>query len=180
MKSFIVFAVLFSCFTANAQKTFTTSTGSVFTQVYKSKFGAKDFAWKDPSGKVWSDTVWDSSVSVYGLYGNEALEPDKGDMVVKTPATEACKKIGGKLPTAQEFAKLLSYFDSVAGPTLSEKGRMDFFTLFPDAGGRIYWTASINTKVANRTFLFNGHFGYVDYSGDIPNRDLKAFVRCIN
>jgi hypothetical protein len=124
-------------------KTYTTSVGAVFTQVQgPASFG---LAWKDPSGLIWS--------AYQGDYANNQLKPDQNNVVVDSPATEACAKIGGSLPTTSQYQKFASYFDSSDfDEFLSDQGRTDLYTIFPDnipaspGSARWFWSSSVTSN----------------------------------
>jgi len=173
-------AIVFSltlCATVNgwANTTYTTSTGAVFTQVQGP--GSFGVGWKDPNGLIWS--------AYQGDYNNIVANPDQNYGTANTPATEACVKIGGLLPTRNDYVNLLSYFDryfSTSGMLLTEQGRTDLYALFPEMSGRDFWTSSgwNNSYCAER---FNGVYGYVTGgSGDPDNiayRSLKLGIKCV-
>lgn len=120
---------------ADETNTYTTSKGAVFTKVQgPGNFGQ---AWKDPSGTIWS--------SYQGDYADNAIKPDQNGVVVDSPATEACAKIGGTLPTVQQYENLTSYFDiDSSTDSLTSQGIKDLQTIFPYMqGGRFFWSQSV-------------------------------------
>lgn len=133
--------------------TYKTSTSAVFTQVQgPGTFGK---AWQDPSGAIWS--------SYQGEYTNDAIQPDQNSVVVDSPATEACAKIGGALPTAQQYSQLASYFEMDQG-YLTIQGRKDIFAIFPDMAdsqGKIrgFWTSTVSPSDAGVAYVFSGYSG---------------------
>ncbi|MNL23111.1 hypothetical protein D3C87_1444800 [compost metagenome] len=122
------------------------------------KFGS---GWQDPSGTIWS--------GFQGLASNEALVSDKNAAVTKSPATEICKKIGGTLPTKEDYLRLFSYFDSELfrnfWPTFTDQGRKDLYLIFPDMNRvQFFWTASLRTECPYYAFLFPTWSGDVERS----------------
>src|SRR3989344_6874543 len=84
-----------------ADETYTTSTGAVFTRVVHPGFGR---AWMDPSGTIWSANQGAHINDDWGV-------PDENGIIVDSAATQTCKRIGGRLPTAEDYEKLVSYFE---------------------------------------------------------------------
>lgn len=125
----------------------TTSLGAMFVRVVypetgpnRGKFGQ---AWRAPNGLVWSEVI--------GRYNNLDLDgttPVDG-IIQKSPATEACKAIGGKLPTYDEYTYFRkTYFArNLPFDRISEEGAQDLLSIFPDMKGEnrpldVFWTAS--------------------------------------
>lgn len=146
-----------------ANTTYTTSTGAVFTQAQgPGSFGA---AWKDPSGMIWS--------AYQGDFTNDGQERD--GVVIRSPSTETCAKIGGRLPIVGEYKKLMSYFDLDTNGILTKIGLRDLLSIFPDMHDHVFWTASLLSNNLDSAILFKGAGG-VTYIGDRAN----AFsVRCV-
>jgi hypothetical protein len=149
LKIAILMSTLFFSLSVSAA-TFTTSTGSVFTQVQDP--GAFGTAWQDPSGALWS--------SYQGDYQNIGITPDGDDAVTETASTDACAKIGGLLPARNDFVNLLSYFDQKYGK-LTQYGLMDLHTLFPFTVGRGFWSSSIFGGPGSYGIMLNAVWGDV-------------------
>ncbi len=143
---------IFAMSAAHADTTYTTSKGAVFTQMQGP--GGFGKAWKDPSGTIWS--------AYQGDYANNAIKPDQNNVVVDSPATEACAKIGGSLPTAQQYEKLASYFDLDSNNNLTDQGRKDLYAIFPDMQNRWFWSSSVYSSDPDFANAFLGNYGRVD------------------
>jgi hypothetical protein len=161
-----------------ANQTYTTSTGAVFTQVQGSGFG---LTWQDPSGAIWS--------LYQGVYANNPLKPDQLDpinqdgFVVASPATEACRRIGGALPTARDFERLAAYFEHDSYGLIVNQGGVDLQTLFPDmwnsdGSARNFWTTSIIPGHPNYTLEYQPYGGYC-YNSGLTRTNLVGVI-CIN
>jgi hypothetical protein len=158
---------------ASANVTYTThdSNGNpiaVFTQVQgPGSFGT---AWKDPSGTIWS--------SNQGYFTNKALKPDQDGVVMDSPATEACAKIGGSLPLLQDYRILAAYFEVDNHQNFTTQGLKDLNTLFPDMQNRSFWSSSLYPNVPDSAWLFYGDSGG---SGYVGARDYyyDVSVRCV-
>jgi hypothetical protein len=159
---------------ADGANTYKTSKGAIFTQVQgPGSFGK---AWKDPSGTVWS--------AYQGDFANNALKPDQNNLVVDSPATAACAKIGGALPMAQQYKNLDSYFElDPSYGYLTDQGRADLYAIFPDmldrgGGARGFWTSSVVPHAPDIAYLFGADTGVV---GDIDGNRSNPFlsVRCV-
>jgi len=186
MKITILLFLLLGCSAAIGNVTYTThdlrgNPIAVFTQVQgPGKFG---LSWRDPSGTIWS--------SYQGEYANNQIEPDQMlqnyyIIIVDSPATEACAKIGGILPTTQDYESLVSYFDVLyvnvknldGKPSLTDQGRKDLYAIFPDmisVGGatRWFWSASSAGNIYAQDFVGYGGDIYIDY------RYRHDSVRCV-
>jgi hypothetical protein len=139
-------------------------------------------AWKDQNGKIWSS--------------------DQGTAETESAASDACNKIGGRLPTKKEYNSLNDliqptgrvsagvggFLDHEGWPTAVQtvQGLEDLETLFPESTSRAYWTSSFGEF--NAWIIYNGGtvlFG--NYAADFSDvHDLlhgaagKFFVRCIS
>jgi hypothetical protein len=148
-----------------APATYTTSTGAVFTQLLgPGNFGK---AWKDPSGTTWS--------SYQGEHDNNLLRNDQNNVVMDSPATEACAKIGGSLPTAQQYRTLVSYFDLANDLSFTNQGRKDLDAILPDMQGRFFWSSSVSPFEIGSVNYFDSIRGYVS----TDTRDATYSVRCV-
>jgi len=185
--------------TVQADGTYTTrdSNGkaiATFTQVGgPGSFGK---AWKDPSGAIWS--------SYQGDFTNEAIKPDLNNVILDSPATEACAKIGGSLPSAQDYFNLMKNFEMNSyGDTLTDQGEKDLFAVFPDQAknlgdaqyGRSFASSSLNPRAGNYAYYFGGYegapisgyyvrsFTYADsmyFLDSFDSRNDSFSVRCIS
>jgi hypothetical protein len=158
---------IFVVSTAHADTTYTTSKGAVFTQVQGP--GSFENAWKDPSGTIWS--------SYQGDFANNAIKPDQNNVVVDSPATEACAKIGGALPTAQQYEMLDSYFDRDSNNYLTDQGRKDLYAIFPDMQNHWFWTSSVVSGVPDDAYVLYDFFSFVHFNVHF-GRDNYFSVRC--
>ena len=108
-------------------------------------------------GSVWSwrklrDSLERSKRTIWSAYqGDYAVKIDyENGVVADSPATEACAKIGGTLPTIQQYENLSTYFEhSLSGfpayHSLNDQGRKDLYALFPDIPGhRVFWSSSVS------------------------------------
>jgi hypothetical protein len=137
-----------------------TSEGAVFTRVSFKQFGS---AWRDPEGNIWSANL-----------GRFNFLPDAQETPGKphSAAMVACEKIGGRLPSLDEYKKLLAYF-LIEQPEVWSR---DLQTLFPDWGilplnrGEWFWAYS---DAGGRLVIGT------DTYGDIGYRSLELSVRCI-
>ena len=70
--------------------------------------------WTNVNGVLWSSVL-------AGPYENIDLDGTKpiGGIVQKTPATEACRAIGGRLPTQDDFKKLCQVTDQFTIPGMA-------------------------------------------------------------
>lgn len=174
MKYFIILVLVVMCSYVQADcpqppppGTYQTSICAIFTQVNDPKFGS---VWKDPSGTAWS--------SNQGDYTNIAIKPDQNFVVIDSLATEACAKIGGDLPTLDDYQKLLSYVELDLGfPTA--KGWKDLYALFPDMRAGIYWTVSVWKEYPAWAVMFSGSDGNANAFGS-DTRYLPESVRCLH
>jgi hypothetical protein len=150
--------------TASSAKTYTTSTGAVFTQVNSPSFG---LCWADPEKTLWSSGQGDYPWSVADL------EPQSD--VAAISATDACVAVGGILPSEPDYITLISHFKQDANHVLTAQGQKDLYTLFPDMAGHSFWTSSRPINGSGYANDFNGNSGSfgVDYLG------TPLSVRCI-
>jgi hypothetical protein len=151
------------------QITFTTSKGSTFTEIRGP--GEFENAWKDPSGAIWSLHI--------GSYSNKAIQPDQNGTVVDSPATEACAKLGGRLPSVKDSEKLLSYFDLDGNRNLTYQGSLDLQAVFPPGVTNGYlWTSSVDASRPGGAYIFSFITGRgIDYD---ENRGFALSIQCIS
>jgi hypothetical protein len=129
-----------------------------------------DKTWKDPSGMLWG--------SYQGDFANNALKPDQNGLVADSPATEACTKIGGILPTSQDYERLSSYFEHGTNKYFTDQGNQDINQVFPDMQDRWFWTSSVYPELSDDAYGFYATFGEVIYF-DAGSREIKSSVRCV-
>ncbi len=155
---FVSFAFLFCQASFADQVTYTTTTGAVFNQVDNPAFGK---VWRSPDGLVWSSNI--------GKFSNKPQTPITNGEIKDSPAANACRQIGGRLPTVQEYLTLTSYFDMKPGGVLiSDLGRIDLFAVFPDVRSHNFWSSTING---------GGGIFYVFYDNGVINCWSK---KCVN
>jgi hypothetical protein len=126
-------------------------------------------AWKDPSGTLWGKYIGD--------FTNEPLEIDQNGLIVDSPATEACAKVGGFLPTAQDYEKLASYFELNSNQTLTNQGKKDWYAVFPDMLGHWFWSSTLDPD-PGFTVYDAIEFSGGDFSFDYDYRLTLVSVRC--
>ena len=155
---FLLMSVLLLATSALAQEgtSEVTSEGCKFTKV-QSKMGE---AWKvgTQNGKK---TVWAIN-ALQGYYLNNG--DNDGINITSSPAVTACIASGGFLPTISEFIKLKECFeaDSNNSYSLSPKGRLDFFTKFPDMKNHWFWTSSVYASYETYAWTFDGYAVSID------------------
>ena len=165
--TFFLVAFTYAAAQADGANTYKTSVGAVFTQVQgPGNFGK---AWQDPNETIWS--------AYQGDHRNNAIKPDQNNVVVGSPATEACAKIGGKLPIAQQYKKFATYFETDSNGYFTNQGRKDLFTIFPGMNGRGFWTSSVYPFDKSVAYVFGADSGIV---GTIDGERINYFisVRC--
>jgi hypothetical protein len=127
-------------------------------------------AWKDPGGLLWGKYIAD--------YTNNPLAADQNGIIVNSPATEACAKIGGLLPTALDFEKLASYFELDSNQLLTDQGKKDWYAVFPDMQGHWFWSSTVDPTPGYDVYdaiEFSGD----DFSFDYDYRLTSVSVRCV-
>lgn len=181
MKSLVLFGMFIAAGVEALPNTYTTSTGAVFTQVQgPGKFGT---AWKDPGGAIWSRYV--------GEFSNDSLAPEQNGIIVKSEAAKTCTKIGGKLPTIDDYQRLISFFDRLPENQfghryLTDTGRTDLYAVFPDMKNKSDFWTSTAAKLCPEYFayMFNGNNGDAqDRSncyGVFGYRPYDGAIRCIS
>jgi hypothetical protein len=139
-----------------------TSTGAVFETVSRAGWAK---AVKGPDGTIWSE--------YQGDFSNTGT--DKDGIVTDSAATRACAKIGGTVPTKQDFEKLKASFELDGSGHLTDQGRKDLYTMFPDMKGRWFWSSSVHPNFSYYASYFSGLYGNVYY--DV--RSDADSVRCV-
>jgi hypothetical protein len=132
-----------------AADTYTTSTGAVFTQVQGP--GTFGDAWKDPSGMMWS--------SNQGKFENDQNDANNLNQPPLLDAAQACAKIGGILPSLDNYKKLMSYFELDESQQFTKQGLKDLVALFPDTRSDIWWTSSPSPEYPWDPAYFSSELG---------------------
>jgi hypothetical protein len=163
---------------AQTGATFTTSVGATFNQIDDSEFGS---AWiaegfvNNQDGTVWS-------AMIPGTYKDLSTETDNNGNVLSGQAFDACTKLEASLPTADDYFKLLSYFEQDSNGFLTEQGRAEFHFIFPEKN-YVFATATIYD--AQYSSIVDGF----NVDADIDNWQIEPFesdddttfaVRCIH
>lgn len=193
-----------SAFASDARKsppeaiTYRTTKGALFKLVEgpSTPDGGFGIAWQDPDGRIWSSVLPGPLEAT-----NEALSPDQNGVVVDSPATRACARIGGSLPKKEDYEALSSYFDT----SRADGGSTEIKAVFPDMINSWYWTAStgaartaeddraINPHLAafgeaigaydspdlNNGVVASVHDGMYGFFGYGASRGMKYYVRCV-
>ncbi len=151
------------CMQAQAEDVaiYKTQKGQIFAKVLKDSFGV---AWKSPDGSIWSQ--YQGFFANRGELGNEIIE--SGDRVIlDSAATQICARIGGGLPSLQQYKVLTDYF---LDPT-------DFRAIFP-----------VPTSASNLFWTVNGQSGFarfvklspiLDPYGDVMVMGRQLSVMCV-
>ena len=159
---------LVASFRAYGSPTYVTEKGFTFTQVEDSKFGV---AWRAPDGTLWSlyQGVSNNIGEVVGI----DVASGKDGLVIDSPAVQLCEKIGGKLPTIEQYKVLVEYF-------LRSK---DYHVLFPaptPTPGLVIlfnWSSSSpGGDVGARTVRT---LPYLDAFGDVKYLNRVLMVQCV-
>ncbi len=142
---------------ANLGQKCRTSKGAIFERVERAKFGE---AWKLVLGvakteidqeKIYSDRLPD-------LYGNRGEHH-----WFETQAWEACQKLGGKLPSKEEF----------------ERGEMNGFReVLPNMLEYYFWSAVVHPGYGYFPYIFVGRDGYI-YLENSEYSHYDNSVRCV-
>ena len=130
--------------------------------------------WKGPDGTVW------------GAYVGETTNAgsDSHGVILDSAAILDCLKLNGVLPTAQDYQKLSTYFETDEFDRFaSAQGRKDLYSMFPDMLGtdsnnRWFWTTTlpIPYNFANAA-IFNTY--KISTAGYVDDRSRPLSVRCI-
>ena len=182
--SILVFGVIFLIAPNKVRaETYTTSVGAVFQKVQYQGFKT---AWQAPDGTIWSDAL-------EGKFSNEDLDqvpPVEGE-VRKTPATEACRAVGGRLPSFWDYFQLQTYFDMSVSPIGNHRriffkgnGLNDYRFLFPESKGKYFWERTLDIYAVENGDLSWAYFFVAD-NGSATNSGLRRHstlwsVRCIH
>lgn len=148
-----------------AGETFTTHTGSVFEAIEHAGFG---LSWLAPNGLVWSQAL-------EGEYENLDLDDTIAvdGVIQKSAATEACKAVGGRLPTSAEYDVFVFYFGTRDENRLNKKGLYELNAMFP------YQRRGIWTSTAANEEMGSDFAHYVGYTTKNSQRRWKQLVRCV-
>jgi hypothetical protein len=134
-------------------------------------------AWRDPALRTW--------IPLLGSFDTVALKPDANDEIVDSAATRACAAVGGRLPTMQDFAALVKYFEQHRR-RITERGRLEFLSLYPSFEKRYFWTSSLVSKCKETPQSPSSCAYAVDFLPEIfggrgyLKRDRHAPVVCVS
>ena len=143
----------------------TTSTGAIFK---RTTFKGFETSWIALDGTIWSN----SSKDAFDNEDLDALKPPLNFLIQKSNATEACARIGGHLPTRDQFEKLRSYFEQTGnGLAMTDQGSKDFRLIFSIKDIPLgYWSSSLNINSFSRIAAYltpeggiNDYYGYRYY-----------------
>lgn len=142
-----------------AEQRIAVNTGAIFTRdTSNSKLGE---AYRDPSGLIWGSVI---SYDMPQFY-----------------AVKACKDIGARLPTREEFQSLRKYLgrDSAKGYSpLTVDGRMDVLPGLGDGWLKHwFWSSSLYAPDHYYAYGFDGTNGEIEY--DSSTYSYSA-VRCVS
>ena len=135
--------------------TYTTHTSNgtniaIFTQV-SNEDGRK--SWRDPEGVVWSP--------YQGALENNPIHPDANEVVVDSLATEACARIGGKLPTFDQFQTLGLYFEQDKYQmNFTSQGEKDLLEIFPYYKKVYFWTSTVDPAYSRYAVAVSWFYSY--------------------
>lgn len=156
--SFFVF-----CFSANANQTYTTQKGFVFTRINDEKFGDTFMA---PDDLIWSQ--YQGTFSNVGKMGDKPVNAHGDHEIMDSLAVQACKAIGGNLPSVMQYRDFLNYFQTTA----------DFQSIFPitQQASPLAWTST----GLNEAFVrFVKIAPVLDGYGDVIRSSRELSVFCI-
>ena len=140
-----------------------TSTGAVFEPGKHLSLGSVVIA---PNGLMWS-------AALPGIYKNEGTL--NGDEITDSAAVKACEKIGGRLPSQEEYDGLRKYFDLQQRGQMTMEGQSDLQRIFPDMIGKWFWASSVRPRGSIFGYAFNCFHGSEHY----PPRHNENSVLCV-
>lgn len=114
----------------------TTSIGFVFSVVQHEVFGT---ALRSPDGTIWSGLVGEHALDRTDYWFSS--DKERASLRESKTAEEACRAIGGRLPTRGDFQRLISCFPSQEGD-LTAEGKAEIHEFFPDMKKSHFWTSS--------------------------------------
>ncbi|MGZ3770366.1 MAG: hypothetical protein ACXVCP_11145 [Bdellovibrio sp.] len=160
----ILIIVLASNLYAQAEQTYTTEHGYIFTKVADPSFGP---TWQAPNGQVWSQ--YQGMYENYGKLGDSIVNEHNDHEVIDSVAVRACQSIGGKLPSLQEFQTFFNYFNSTA----------DFHNIFPvlNNADSLFWT---RTAPMAEFVRFVKGAPHLDPFGDVTRSTRRLSVICMH
>ena len=138
------------------QKSIQTLAGSMLKRAQLKGFGT---AWVTPEGIAWS--------SYQGLHSNAGTA--SGDIMLNSPATQACEAMGGRLPTIEDYRALMKHFRKPNGGN-----DLDSFKVFSNDMIQVYWTATAHTSFFARIVK-----GMDDFGDLAPTTSRLHAVRCV-
>lgn len=114
--------------------------GDIYTTRTGSEFKRIGTYWKAPDGLLWGET----------------LQHEYTNVGTESPAAKACEELGARLPTAQEYKNLLTYFSKShnRNRVLSRKGQFEFNALFPWSFG-MFFTSTRDSEGVGHDFHHN-------------------------
>jgi hypothetical protein len=138
-----------------------TQTGAVFERV---RCKLSKACWKVSDGRIWADT----SKLEYENKDLDGTKPING-VIQKSAATEACKSVGGILPSKDDLLAFILYFKN-NGYAYVNDGENEKNVLFPrlqrlnDFEGDQVWSSTIDEPTGNAFFLseIQGPHGRID------------------
>ncbi len=115
--------------------------------------------------------------------GNPLVDVD-GTYMVKSEdseASQACRKIGARLPTRTEILNLIrdpgfDYKETKAGPVLTNSGKKTIRFVFPDMNGEWFWSSSVVPDNTIGALFLDIHWGRIE---SLDNRRNANSVRCV-
>ena len=120
-----------------------------------------------PNTNIINGVKW--SKVVKGTHNNLSLDLDRSvvnGIIQQSQATEACRKIGGRLPTKEEFNGLKDHWDDESVVSATFKQSMN---------GKKFWSSSATSYLNVDAFYFGGS----DASIQRDNRVISKSVRCV-
>ncbi len=97
-------------------------------------------AYKSPDGFIWSQ--YQGRFTNDGTVSTPNNQLGTTGIVTDSAATRACAKIGGVLPTVEDFKKFLSYFALNGTGEFSFEAEEHYFELFPELQNADIWTSN--------------------------------------
>lgn len=164
----ILVAGLLAASSSPADLTFQTSRGFVFSQINDATFG---LSWKAPDGTLWS--------SYLGKMANNGTVVN--GVVTDSPATNACARIGGSLPSLAQYQNLLSHYFESGTQSMTDQDRADLYRLFPDMQAQpgdtvtMHWTSDALGPGGLEARYVEG----LDPYGDFADWSQLYSVRCL-
>ena len=122
-----------------------------------------------PQGNIIQGVQWSGVLD--DKYDNLDLDPKnfpvKNGIIQKSKATEACKAIGGRLPTKAEYKKLEADWEDESIVSAHFKKEMK---------DKRFWSSSAVSNFPCGAYFLFGNSGFVDSYG---SRSFQGSVRCV-